>query len=202
MTQTILSTTTLDLQTACRKKHPIREAAQLTKPLHTKPMSQDWLNTIAERNHFWYTGFQGKLEDQFRPERIEHAKQLLEMRERLLTFGGEQVCLPAIEEDLDAILNRGQLWYGDRSHLVKGRDSRCHENACNLYEANQNNPLVTLHMATGYALTEDGMWRQHSWLIQERPRVNRVIETTVKRIAYFGFVMTKEEAEEFCYNNY
>ena len=37
----------------------------------------------------------------------------------------------------------------------------------------------------------------YSWCIHIKPRKNRVAETTVERIAYFGFAMTPEEAEEF-----
>ena len=51
--------------------------------------------------------------------------------------------------------------------------------------------------ATGYALSADGMWRQHSWLIHRKPRSNRVVETTEPRILYFGFAMTLEHCEKF-----
>lgn len=57
-------------------------------------------------------------------------------------------------------------------------------------------------ICTGYALSEDGMWRQHSWIIWHKARSNQIIETTVPRILYFGFVMTTEMCEEFADNNY
>ena len=54
---------------------------------------------------------------------------------------------------------------------------------------------------TGYALSDDGMWRQHSWCIcdagEEYIEDSIIIETTEKRLAYFGFIMDEEESEEF-----
>ncbi len=40
-------------------------------------------------------------------------------------------------------------------------------------------------IATGYALDADGLWRQHSWVMDKK---GRVIETTVRRVAYCGIV--------------
>ena len=48
-------------------------------------------------------------------------------------------------------------------------------------------------MATGYALSEDGLWRSHSWgLTQARNRAV-IIETTVSRERYFGVMFPAEE---------
>ena len=55
-------------------------------------------------------------------------------------------------------------------------------------------------IATGYALSEDGLWRCHSWVVQPMARTVRVWETTVKRVAYFGVVLTSEECEDFVEN--
>lgn len=48
---------------------------------------------------------------------------------------------------------------------------------------------------------KDGLWRCHSWVVQPRSRTMRVWETTVKRVAYFGFVMNDTECQEFLDNN-
>ena len=42
----------------------------------------------------------------------------------------------------------------------------------------------------------------YSWLVELRPRKNRIIETTVPRVAYFGYAMTNAEAERFYENTY
>jgi len=120
---------------------------------------------------------------------------------KLLSFGGHEVCMAYKEEDAQDILYRGQFWYGDHVTMMKGRQSQCHENACNYWERNHEKREIAI--ATGYALSENGgMWRQHSWLVLRNARSTRIIETTERRIAYFGFVMTENEALEFCDNNY
>lgn len=117
-------------------------------------------------------------------------KKHLPLKKILLEIGGWSVCIHH-EPDLPKILTRGRKFPG-KSRTVRGEDSQCHSNVGNLYENNKN-----FQICTGYGLTRDGMWRQHSWgLVQ-----NTVIETTEKRIAYFGFVLTEEEAGEFCYWN-
>ena len=123
---------------------------------------------------------------------------MIELHHKLLSFGGSETCLPVIEEDLEKILSRGQLWLGDKTKMMKGRASRCHSNSCELYEMNRDTHEIAI--VTGYALSKDGLWRQHSWLVQRNFRSINIIETTEKRVLYFGFVMTNEEAEEFCYH--
>ena len=124
---------------------------------------------------------------------------------KVLTLGGEEVCMPfiaeVIEDDYDELMERGQLWYGDRIKMMKGRPSQCHSNSAELWGVNKNNPDFKVLLATGLALSGDGLWRQHTWLVQVKPRSNQIIETTEKRVAYFGYLMTDEEAEKFCYHN-
>lgn len=115
---------------------------------------------------------------------------------RLLAINGSSVKLPDIEEDLNNILKYGQLW-DSQAKLMKGRPSQCHANSCELWYNNQEDTVI----ATGYALSPDGIWRQHSWLIWIKPRTNMIIETTVPRLAYFGFAMTKEMCRTFYYDN-
>lgn len=132
-------------------------------------------------------------------------KELVDFRllhDILTAIGGEETCFPDIEEDMDKILERGRFYRGT-SKMMKGRPSRCHENVCLLWE--QNHKSHDIRIATGYALSKDGMWRQHSWLVHHyntaTQQRTRIIETTEKRVAYFGFEMTEEEAERFCYYN-
>lgn len=137
--------------------------------------------------------------------------EFLKLHGLLLSIGGYETCFPYVEEDMANILARGR-YYGGFSKMMKGKPSRCHENACNLWTVNKDKHDV--HIATGYALSADGMWRQHSWLVQRYQTATqhrtRIIETTEKRVAYFGYEMGNEfdpelgmsEAEEFCYWNY
>ncbi|HEX7958941.1 MAG TPA: hypothetical protein VF493_03430, partial [Terriglobales bacterium] len=52
-------------------------------------------------------------------------------------------------------------------------------------------------IATGYALSEYGLWRQHSWGILR----DGVLETTKTRLKYFGIVLQGGEADFFASSN-
>lgn len=132
--------------------------------------------------------------------------QQMELRDKLLSFGGSEVCILDIEEDCDDILEHGQLWYGDHVIKKKGTPSQCHYNSACLYEVNQSRNVLDTYrqritICTGYALSEDGLWRQHSWCVLRTSRTVKVVETTEKRALYFGFAMTTDRAEKFCYDN-
>ena len=129
-------------------------------------------------------------------------EDFVKLHQILLRIGGEQTCFPAIEEDMKKILDRGRFYPG-RSKMMVGEPSQCHRNSCELWRNNHKDLDITI--ATGYALSADGIWRQHSWLVHRYQTATqhrtRIIETTVKRLAYFGFEMTEDEAYEFDYNN-
>ena len=179
----------IDNETAYNKGKPIRNVDQIAGKLSTIPMNQEWIDGIKDMH--WYHENRDIHEYTLRDPQNGH--RMLELRDKLLTFGGQETCVPCYDEDLVKILDRGQLWLGDRITMMKGLPSQCHLNSTRLWYANKDK----VALCTGYALSEDGGWRQHSWCIHIKPRKNRVAETTVERIAYFGFAMTPEEAEEF-----
>lgn len=123
---------------------------------------------------------------------------LFDLRQKLLAFAGEVVCFPPCEEDLDNILSYGQFWVGGNAKLMRGEPNRCHVNSANLWEQNKE----ATRICTGYALSEDGIWRQHSWLVWHKARSNQIVETTAKRIAYYGFVMPYDMCQQFADENY
>ena len=127
--------------------------------------------------------------------------QFCDLHNILLTIGGSETCFPIYQEDIDAILDRGK-YYSGRSRMMKGQPSQCHRNSCELWENNYKDHDVAI--CTGYALSADGMWRQHSWLVWRKESEDKevIIETTKKRVAYYGFEMTEEEAKEFCRKNF
>jgi len=171
--------------------HPIRSAEQMLpdKPLDCRPLDDEWQRIINERN-WWATGYTGA--ETGMPEEKELIK-------KLLSFGGFEACMAYREPDAKPLLERGQLWYGDRVQRMPGERSQCHRNSCGLWSANRDRHEVAV--ATGYALSTDGMWRQHSWMMLRRHRSVKVVETTEARVAYYGYVMTTEEAERFCLDN-
>ena len=143
-------------------------------------MDEEWKCSV--RKNFWW----GKEEHE--PGIDE---RLYSLRDRLLTFGGESVCLTFGEPDVDAIMALGQLWHGYGAKRARGRMSRCHHNAAELWKEKG------YRVCTGYALSDDGMWRQHSWCIDKRPRTTKIIETTEPRVLYFGYVLNDEETKSF-----
>lgn len=167
---------------------PLIAPADLPRPLRWEPPDAAWQASI-DAGKWWASGYHGT--DAVPPG-------MTGLRERLLAFGGAEACLPVADDDLAAILGRGQLWYGDGAEMVQGRPSGCHENSALLWDSNRD----TLLLATGYALSfEGGMWRQHSWCVRPTPSGGRVVETTEHREAYFGFVMDEAEAEAFLESN-
>lgn len=146
-----------------------------------QPMDKEWKERIQK--DFWW----GRKDPEPGIDPI-----LYKLRDKLLSFGGESVCLTFGEEDAEEILTFGQFWHGYRAFREKGQDSHCHENS--LYLARH---VEGYKLCTGYALSDDGMWRQHSWCIYKAPQTVRIVETTVPRVAYFGYVLGKTSAEEF-----
>ena len=119
---------------------------------------------------------------------------MLPLEEKLLALGGHRVVYIG-EPDLDALISRGQPFEGP-ARLIRGQPSRCHTNAADLWELHR----AQLAIVTGYALSGDGLWRQHSFLLRThpRPRQRCLIETTERKIRYFGVVLDEQEAGRFC----
>lgn len=132
------------------------------------------------------------------PKELQFVKSV-KLRDLLLSFGGNEACILEPEEDIDNILEYGQFWFGKNSKMMKGLPNQCHSNSCRLWESGNNK--AHSRICTGYALSKDGIWRQHSWVLNLKSNSNQIIETTIHRIAYFGFIMDENGCEEFCYNN-
>lgn len=157
-----------------------------------RPMSDEWKER-CKNNSFWFQ------------DTVEEAKKmfpgmnerLFELKGRLLDFAGEAVCLPGYEEDLENILEYGQFWLGYNAERMKGEAFQCHQNSARIWQQNKEETVI----CTGYALSVDGMWRQHSWLIHRKARSNKIVETTRPRVLYYGFAMTPEMCEMFADEN-
>lgn len=90
----------------------------------------------------------------------------------------------------DAIAGRGFADVEPDVRLVNGRVRECHNNVARKWAKGDTRRRVT----TGYCLDPDGLWRRHSWMTDE---AGRVTETTSRRCAYFGVVLTDTEADVF-----
>jgi hypothetical protein len=118
--------------------------------------------------------------------------------DRLLGIAGVRVVPPGVPDPhLEQLLGQGQLWEGS-AKLGRGIPGRCHQNAVRLY---QRNP-VRFRVVTGYALSADGLWRQHSWGYDTAPQSRRrTVETTERRVRYYGVMLSAAEAEAFVWCN-
>lgn len=188
----------LDKECAYIKDTPISSNELMSEKLIHEFQDKEWNEWALTK--FWHTDYEGFVPN-VPPLYLE---KLLELRDTILTFGGEQAILQLIEEDLLNLLKRGQFWYGDIAELILGLPVRCHENSAILWaESKKDKSAPTLHIATGYALSEDGLWRQHSWCVESGNGGNKPVihETTELRIGYFGFVLTEGQANTFFDNN-
>jgi|SRR3954452_4284947 hypothetical protein len=135
----------------------------------------------------------------FLRERMTEAAEvnpcILRLRDRLLSFGGVELVVPgAVDPDIEELVQRGSLIHGP-VELYMMDESVCHENVAKLWDTN---PGLLRHVGTGYALTPDGLWRQHSWGIKAD---GTIVETTVLRSLYFGLVLDGDRADFFVFCN-
>ena len=162
---------------------------RLRRPLPDVPPDDLWMKLTDEHS-------QGPLSPH--PQQDRAIKEtvpapLVPLEQKLLAQGGTRLVY-RLEPDLEPLLRRGEV-FDELVELVPGELHTCHANAARLWQENRE----ALALVTGYALSEDGLWRQHSWVMRKQPTAEqcRLIETTVKRVKYFGFLLNEVEAEAF-----
>lgn len=168
-------------------------------PITTKKQLDESIIYSESKNKGYKDSLKWNKNEDSKIQELKYEKSK-KLRDLLLSFGGNNVLIPEPEEDIENILKYGQFWFGKSAKMMKGQPSQCHKNSCRLWESGNNK--AHSRICTGYALSEDGLWRQHSWVLNFKSSSNQIIETTVKRIAYFGFIMDEEQSEEFCEMNY
>ncbi len=115
---------------------------------------------------------------------------ILKFKEHLLRIGGCHLVAPQkTEPDLTALLTYGDVMRG-RVRFEEMTRNSCHWNVAALW-LSKPSPLVAI--GTGYALSKDGLWRQHSWGVTR----TEIFETTEPRHTYFGISLQEEEAARF-----
>lgn len=110
-------------------------------------------------------------------------------RAHLLSRGGHDVVPPLHPEtNLVTLLLNARIRPGDDVTYAPGAPSDCHDNVLTLLAAGttpDGTPITGSE--TGYALSDDGLWRQHSWA---NTPDEKIVETTEPRLAYAGINTT------------
>lgn len=121
---------------------------------------------------------------------VEKQPDILILRDRLIAISGTHLVAPTVPEpDLKDLLCEGAVMK-EAIHFEEMARSNCHKNVALLWQQ-RSGDLIAL--ATGYALSDDGLWRQHSWGM----RSNAIFETTEPRKIYFGVRLVGLAADLF-----
>jgi hypothetical protein len=137
-----------------------------------------------EQREFLESKFRSALADQ---------PQLQQLSDLLLEIGGAFVVAPnKIDRDVAALIARGFVMTR-RVVLNRIASNGCHSNVAELWRGGS-----IIGIATGYALSRDKLWRQHSWGMR---RDGVMLETTEKRLKYFGILLQDESANVFASSN-
>jgi|SRR5665213_1339855 len=121
---------------------------------------------------------------------IELQPEIGALRTLLLGIGGvEFVASSQIDPDIGALISSG-FAMEDLVECEPMERSACHANVARLWVADKSD---LLGIGTGYALSDDGLWRQHSWGM----RRNGILETTKPRVRYFGIALQGRDADAF-----
>ncbi len=108
----------------------------------------------------------------------------------VLAHGGIAV-VPRFEPDalITTYLEFGKIFDGHGAIIKAGAERECHLNSVALWQASE-----ALAIGTGYALSDDGLWREHSWAWDGD---DHLIETTEPRTSYFGLRLEGDDARRY-----
>lgn len=126
---------------------------------------------------------------------IAQQPKLKLLRTLLLGIGGAELVAPiGFDPAIRLLVDCGFVMSGSVKRRIMKR-SACHENIARLWTA-KHRGLVGV--GTGYGLSDDGLWRQHSWGI----RSEGILETTEMRTTYFGIELQGKDADLFAAANF
>ena len=138
-------------------------------------MQSRWRQT-----QFTWIAIDPKSED-FRGSEIEKPVPnfIKELCSHLIEIGGKVVVVEFHEspEFCKALVQFGEIVSSDHLELFKGENRECHTNSAILWSQNKEEYFLV----TGFALSEDEVWRRHSWV---KTKDGKLIETTIRREKY------------------
>lgn len=127
-------------------------------------------------------------------EAIGQQPEIEILAELLLDLGGIQLVAPPKADPAVALLVDAGVVMARPVHCQAMEDGKCHQNVARLWRQKRHE---VLGIGTGYALSDDGLWRQHSWGI----RREGILETTSLRAKYFGLLLQGVDADSFAESN-
>lgn len=127
-------------------------------------------------------------------ERLKNNPELIPLEKKLLEYGGARMVPLIPEPHLGILLSgrmelfRNDLWKRVNLNMPS---SECHINTATLYQYFFGSRIIV-----GYALYNDGLWRQHTWMANTDKYT--IIETTENSyLLYAGAFLMNGEAEKF-----
>jgi hypothetical protein len=148
----------------------------------------------GQAGDFVMTKEQKRLLDRRFREAAEQQPDLEVLRGLLLGLGGiHLVAPPGPDAALPLMIDAGFVMAGPVVRRTM-RKSECHRNVAEIW-AEKQHELVGI--GTGYSLSADGLWRQHTWGL----RREGILETTVSRVKYFGILLLHGDADSFARAN-
>lgn len=150
----------------------------------TRPVPRDWYGRLKANG--------------FTADAIYDQGQHEELKKLLFQFGGEACVLVFKDPDKERIISRGILIVPTMINRIPGDPCECHKNSAKYWKRMKRKKSTAASIMTGYALSEDGVWRQHTWALNA---IGDVVESTEERVGYFGFALTEKEAQKFYEEN-
>ena len=121
---------------------------------------------------------------------ISQQPEIKTLRALLLQMGGAELVAPPWHDcQVPALVRAGFAMDGHVALKIM-RPCACHRNVSRLW-ARKRSGLIGI--GTGYALSSDGLWRQHSWGVGRLG----IVETTEARAKYFGQLFRGADAGLF-----
>jgi hypothetical protein len=125
---------------------------------------------------------------------VEQQPEIGVLRKLLLQLGGrELVAPPNPDSAVQLLVAAGFVMAGPVLCKIM-ENSKCHRNVARVWTQRRDG---IVGIGTGYALSGDELWRQHSWGV----RREGILETTESRTKYFGILLQGWEADSFAESN-
>jgi hypothetical protein len=123
-------------------------------------------------------------------EAAEQQPEIRALRRILLRIGGVQLVAPPNHDSILPTLIEAGFTMSTPSARKPMRPGTCHVNISSLWMRRLRD---IVGIGTGYALSADGLWRQHSWGVRRQG----ILETTALREKYFGILLQGSDADSF-----